>query len=41
MARMIASRSRGASTSIHARPKWMGLCASSVAILVSGISSES
>ena len=40
IARMIASRSRGASTSIHARPKWTGRCASSVATFTSGISPD-
>src|SRR3989338_3726632 len=39
IARMIASRSRGASTSIHARPTCTGLWASSVARFTSGISS--
>jgi hypothetical protein len=41
IARMIASRSRGASTSIHARPKWGGRWASSVAIFTSGMASVS
>ena len=39
-ARMIASRSRGASTSIHARAKCADQCASSVAIFTSGISPD-
>ncbi len=41
IARMIASRSRCASTSIQARPKCGGRCASSVAIFVSGMASVS
>src|SRR2546425_11406456 len=41
MARMIASRSRDASTSIHERPKCGGRCASSVAIFTSGITAVS
>ena len=40
IARMIASRSRGASTSIHARAKCADQCASSVAIFTSGISPD-
>ena len=41
MARMIASRSRIACTSIQARPKWGGRWASSVAIFTTGIAAVS